>query len=201
MNFEIILATSNKHKLQEVRDILSPHGIVVYGLNDLNLPPLKGEEGDTSYEENALLKTQEVSKYTTYPIIADDTGLEIEALDNKPGIHSSRYIQECGSREQAFTNIIHDLEGKNRRAKFICTICLLNMEEKPLYFVGETEGHITEEVSTQDNGFGYDPIFYCDEIKKTYSEITEKEKNLVSHRAKALKKLLTYLRIYGYISK
>ncbi|MCD8209845.1 MAG: RdgB/HAM1 family non-canonical purine NTP pyrophosphatase [Coprobacillus sp.] len=201
MNFEIILATSNKHKLKEVRDILSPHGIVLYGLSDLNLPPLQDKEGDSSYEENAFIKAKEVSKYTTYPIIADDTGLEIEALNNRPGIHSSRYIEECGGREQAFKNIIHDLEGRDRKAKFISTICLLNVEDKPLYFVGETWGHIREEVSQKDNGFGYDPIFYCEEINKTYSEISEQEKNQVSHRAKALKKLLTYLRIYGYISK
>ncbi len=202
MNFEIILATSNKHKLQEVRDILSPHGIIVYGLSDLNLSDPNVEEGDSSYMENALLKATEVSKYTNYPIIADDSGLEIHALEDFPGVHSSRFIKECGGRDEAFTYILERLSGKeNRSASFMCTVCLINTEDKPLYFIGEAPGRITETVSPVDNGFGYDPIFYSEELGKTYSEASEEEKNRCSHRAKALIKLLTYLRLNGYINK
>ncbi|MCD8203858.1 MAG: RdgB/HAM1 family non-canonical purine NTP pyrophosphatase [Coprobacillus sp.] len=201
MNYEIILATNNKGKVKEVRDVLAPHGIIVYGLSDLNLD-IDFIEGDGSYLENAAIKAKEVSKYTSYPILADDSGLEIEALDNRPGVHSSRYMKECGSNIKAMEQILSDLEGsKNRKAKFICTMCLYNVEDKPLYFTGEIEGEIAGEIHNGENGFGYDPIFLVKEKGMTFSELSEEEKNKISHRARALTKVLTYLRINGLISK
>lgn len=197
MNFEIILATNNKHKLQEVRQILAPHGMTIYGLNDLNLRPEEVEESAPDYFGNALIKAEAVAKLTTMPIIADDSGLEIEAMDNKPGIHSARFAEECGGHDKAISTILHFLKDKdNRKARFVCNIVLLNMSEKPLRFEGIAPGTIAEE-PYGEGGFGYDPIFVSDELKKTFAEAGQDEKNKASHRGKALNKLLTYLKING----
>ncbi len=195
MNFELILATSNKHKVQEVRKILSPHGIIVYGLNDLNLKPEEVIEDGVTYQANALKKAQSVQKLTSMPIIADDSGIEVEALDNKPGLHSARFAESEGGYINAMNKIIKATKDKNNNnARFVCDIVLLNVDEKPLLFEGIANGHIKNEI-IGDSGFGYDPIFYYDELGKTFAELTEDEKNKVSHRARALKKLLTYLKI------
>ena len=197
MNFEIILATNNAHKLQEVRQILSPHKIVVYGLKDLNLKPEDVEENADNYYGNALIKAKSVQKLTNMPIIADDSGLEIEAMDNQPGLKSARFASMHGGHDKAIQVILDNLKDKeNRNARFVCDIVLLNMEDKPLLFEGIVPGHIADK-PFGEGGFGYDPIFVADELNKTYAEMTQEEKNKVSHRGKALKKLLTYLRING----
>lgn len=200
MNYEIILATNNKHKLQEVREILSPQGIVVYGLSDLMLEPEEVEENGATYAENALIKAKSVQKLTTMPIIADDSGIEILSMDNKPGLHTARFAESCGGYEEAFKKILKQIEGKDRSARFMCTIVLLNVDEKPLIFEGIVPGHIAEK-PYGEGGFGYDPIFICDEEGKTYAEIPQERKNKVSHRGKALLKLITFLKINGLIKK
>ena len=194
MNFEIILATNNKHKLQEVREILSPKGFIVYGLSDLQLVPEDVEENGSTYQENALIKAKAVQKLTSMPIIADDSGLEIKEMDNEPGLYSARYASSRGGHENAIKEILSNLKGKDRSARFICDIVLLNVDEKPLLFEGIVPGRIAEE-PYGEGGFGYDPIFVPDEVGKTYAEIPQDIKNKVSHRAKALIKLVTYLRI------
>ena len=197
MNYELILATNNTHKLKEVREILSPHKITVYGLNDLNLHPEDVDENADTYAGNALIKAQSIQKLTTMPIIADDSGMEIEALDNQPGLHSARFADQHGGHANAIQAILQELKKKdNRKARFMCDIILVNEDEKPLLFEGIVDGHIAEEPFGK-GGFGYDPIFVADELKKTYAEMTQEEKNKVSHRGKALKKLLTYLKING----
>lgn len=198
MNYEIILATNNKHKLQEVREILSPHKIVVYGLSDLNikLPPV--EENGTTYAENALIKAKAVQAFTTLPIISDDSGLEITALNNEPGLHSARYAESLGGHDNAIKEILKRLEDKkDRSARFVCDIVLLNAEKEPRLFEGVAEGTIAKE-KMGEGGFGYDPIFISDETKECFALMKE-NKNTVSHRAKALKKLLTYLKINGFV--
>lgn len=195
MNYEIVLATNNKHKLQEVRAFLSPHKIVVYGLNDLNLKPEEVEENAPDYKGNALLKAQSVAKLTSFPVIADDSGLEIEAMNNEPGLHSARFASSRGGHDNAIQDILETLKDKeNRKARFVCDIILLNEGDKPLLFEGIAEGEIAHE-RDGNGGFGYDPIFYSYEAKKRFSELSQEEKNKVSHRGKALYKLLTYLRI------
>ena len=197
MNYELILATNNAHKLKEVREILSPHKITVYGLNDLNLHPEDVDENADTYAGNALIKAQSIQKLTTMPIIADDSGMEIEALDNQPGLHSARFADQHGGHANAIQAILQELKKKdNRKARFVCDIILVNEDEKPLLFEGIVDGHIAEE-PFGEGGFGYDPIFVADELNKTYAEMTQEEKNKVSHRGKALKKLLTYLKING----
>ena len=112
MNFEIVLATNNKHKLQEVRNYLAPHKIVVYGLNDLNLKPEDVPENGKDYYENALIKAREVAKLVDMPIIADDSGLEIEALNNEPGLFSARYAESLGGHANAIKEILNRLKDK-----------------------------------------------------------------------------------------
>ena len=195
MNFEIVLATNNKHKLEEVRAFLAPHHIVVYGLNDLNLRPKDVEENGSNYFENALIKAKAVAKLTDLPIIADDSGLEIEALNGEPGLHSARYAESLGGHANAIQEILNRLKDKdNRKARFVCDIVLINDGDKPLLFEGIAEGEIAD-APLGEGGFGYDPIFHSYEVNKMFSELTQEEKNKVSHRGKALYKLLTYLKI------
>lgn len=194
INYEIVLATNNKHKLQEVREILSPKGIIVYGLSDLQLVPEEVEENGNTYAENALIKAKAVQKLTNLPIIADDSGIEILAMDNKPGLHTARYAKDNGGFSAVFDVILKNLEGKDRTARFMCTIVLLNVDKNPLVFEGIVPGKIAEE-PYGEGGFGYDPIFVADEIGMTYAEAPQQIKNKVSHRGKALLKLITYLRI------
>ena len=198
MNFEIILATNNQHKLKEVREILSPHKIVVYGLKDLNikLPPV--EENGSTYAENALIKAKAVQQFTTMPIISDDSGLEITALNNEPGLHSARYAESLGGHDNAIKEILKRLEGKkDRSARFVCDIVLLNVEKEPRLFEGIAPGTIADQ-KMGEGGFGYDPIFISKETGECFALMKE-NKNTVSHRAKALNKLLTYLKINGFV--
>ncbi len=197
MNFEIVFASSNMHKVQEVRNILSSHGVIVYGLNDLNIDVNNIDENGSTYYENALIKAKAVASLTTLPVIADDSGLEIEALDNKPGLYSARYAKECSGHANAIKEILKNLKDKNNRnARFICDVVLLNVEDKPLRFEGICVGQIGT-IPQGQLGFGYDPIFIPDGYKESFALIKEEEKNKISHRAKALKKLITYLKING----
>ena len=133
------------------------------------------------------------------PIISDDSGLEITALNNEPGLHSARYASSLGGHDNAIKEILKRLEDKDdRSARFVCDIVLLNVEDKPLIFEGIAEGTIAKE-KNGEGGFGYDPIFISKETGKCFGLMSKEEKNTVSHRAKALKKLLTYLRINGFV--
>ena len=199
MNFEVILATNNKHKLKEVREILTPHNVIVYGLDDLNLKPKDVEENGANYAENALIKAKSVQELTTMPIISDDSGLEIMALNHEPGLHSARYAASLGGHDYAIKEILERLKGKkDRSAQFVCDIVLLNVGDKPLTFEGIAKGKIATE-KMGEGGFGYDPIFISDETGTCFGLIKQEEKNTVSHRAKALKKFLTYLKINGFV--
>ena len=198
MNYEMILATNNKHKLLEVREILSPHKIIVYGLGDLASKLEDVEENGKTYAENALIKAKAVQKLTTMPIIADDSGLEILALNNEPGMHSARYAASLGGHDNAIKEILKRLEDKeDRSARFVCDIVLLNTDKNPLIFEGIAEGTIAKE-KMGEGGFGYDPIFISEETGQCFALMHE-EKNTVSHRAKALMKMLTYLKINGFV--
>ena len=196
MNFELLVATGNAHKLQEIRKILSPFHITVYGMKDLNIKIDDPEENGNSYYENALIKAKTLQKVTKMPIIADDSGLEIDALDGKPGLYSARFAESFGGHDKAIEYIIKECEGKTRAARFICDIVLVNVEDKPLRFEAVVEGRIAE-TKLGEGGFGYDPVFIENTLNKRYAEMSEDEKNSVSHRGRALKKLLTYLMLNG----
>ena len=199
MNYEIVVATNNQHKLKEIRQILSPFHITVYGMKDLNIDIGEVEENGSTYFENALIKAKALQKHTKFPVLADDTGLEIKSMNNEPGLYTARFAENLGGHTNAFKEIFKRIEGKDRSATFVCDIVVLNVEEKPLRFEARIPGKISESLNG-NNGFGYDPIFINDELNKTYAEMSEEEKNRVSHRGKALKKFITYLKINNLIN-
>lgn len=199
MNYEMVVATQNEHKMKEYRELIKNLPIVLYSLNDLNLN-LDIDENGTTYEENSLIKALAVSKYTKLPIISDDSGIEIEAFGNKiPGIHSHRFQIEHDGAYNTNLFVLKELEKvTNRHAKFVCQLCILNIEDKPLYFKGETLGEIDLKVTTKE-GFGFDPIFFSYDIEKNLGIASKEEKNTISHRYRAFNKFLTYLKIYNKI--
>ena len=199
MNFEILVATNNAHKLKEIRQILSPHHITVYGMKDLNIDIGEVEENGSTYFENALIKAEALQKVSKMPILSDDTGLEIRSMNNEPGLYTARFASNLGGHQEAFKEIFKRIEGKDRHAEFVCDIVVVNLEDKPITFEARIPGEIAKEISGE-GGFGYDPIFINKELNKTYASMSEEEKNRVSHRGKALKKFLTYLKVNGYIS-
>jgi len=185
---KLVLATTNLNKVKEYNAILKKHGIKVVGLpimKDVN------ETGKT-FKSNALLKVKAASKLTDLPVIADDSGLCISALHGFPGIHSARYAKQLGGFEIANEGIVKRLH-KNRKAYFACAIALANVKSKPIVFEAKAFGTIAEEFKG-DKGFGYDPIFIPNGYKKTYAKLPKVIKNKISHRAKACKILVNYLR-------
>ena len=195
MNKQICLATNNKGKLKEYREMLAPMGFVIYSPADLNID-LDPEENGTNYRENSYLKALAFKKVVPFPVLADDSGLEINALDKFPGLQSSRFASSCGSYPQAYEEIFRRLEGKeDRSAQFHCCICYLEKEDaRPLYFEGDCPGFILSAPSGT-NGFGYDPIFHSQEADLDFGLVDEAKKNKYSHRAKALAKLKIYFAI------
>ena len=190
---KIVLASSNKNKIREIKQIFSPLNIDIIGMNEIaDIPDI--EETGNSYYENALIKVKAVSKYTDLPIMSDDSGLEVKALDNMPGIYSARFAEKEGGYIPAMKKIIEICKEKQEfDAKFICCIVLYNLEKEPLSFMGIVHGKITTEVH-EGNGFGYDPFFISDELEKTFAEYPAEIKNKYSHRAKALEKMINYLK-------
>lgn len=198
MNFEIVIATSNQDKTNEYRKILSKHGITVYSFKDLNidLPDVK-EDGKT-FEENAIIKALHAARYVKLPVLADDSGLCLKALNGFPGIKTARFAKECGNQIKANQEIIKRLEGKNHDASFHCVIALANLAEKPLIFEGIVEGKISESYHNETS-FGYDPIFIPNGKSITFHQLDSKIKNEISHRALACQKLITTLKINNLI--
>jgi XTP/dITP diphosphohydrolase len=195
---EILLASNNPHKLQEYREILAPLGYRVLSLFEAHLHEDPEETGKT-YEENAYIKAAAAALRVDIPVIADDSGIEIRALgEHFPGIHSARYAAEIGHSDYHLVNakVLELLKGKSdRSAAYYCTICLLEPgKKKPHFFRGVCEGSITMEPKGEQ-GFGYDPIFHTQEGNLDLGSASEEEKNAVSHRAHALRKLVDYLSI------
>lgn len=200
MHFEIVLATHNPHKLSEFRRILAPHGIVLYGLNDLNMPPLDVEENGSTYFENAKIKVIALRKFTSLPILADDSGLEIDALEHLLKMHTSRYQVLVGEQKLANEFITYCLkEIKCKKAKFHCSLCFSLAEGDYREFDGVMEGMIAS-VPSGEHGFGYDPIFIPMNKKDTVANLNEEEKDKISHRYLASKKLLAFLKIKNLIN-
>ena len=194
MNIQICLATNNKGKLEEYRKILAPMGYVIYSPSDLNLD-IDVEETGEDYRSNAYLKAKALAEVAPFPVISDDSGLEIHAMNNQPGLYSARFAKECGGYPKAFEKILSEVEGKDRYAQFRCCICYLSSKDaKPLFFEGICPGHILN-APVGDHGFGYDPIFHCEEGDVDFGTADEKTKNTYSHRAKAIQKLKVFLAI------
>lgn len=185
----IVAATGNKHKLEEYAQLLADQNIELKSLNDYP-GYVEPEENGTSFKENAEIKAVAACKYCDVPAFADDSGLEVEALDGRPGIHSSRY---AASDPERIAKLLEELKGKeNRRARFVCVIAIAANGEVIETFEGEVTGTILE-APRGENGFGYDPVFQPDGFDKSFAELTQEEKNRISHRANAYAKALEFV--------
>lgn len=188
MNKKLVMATNNANKLREAREILSPLGIEVISQHDAGADCEPDENGST-FADNALIKARAVYEMVHMPVIADDSGLCVDALDGRPGVHSARYApkgQECKKLLEEMKDVPED----KRKAYFQCTIAYI--DENDWHTVsGACMGKIGFE-EKGSNGFGYDPVFVCGD--RTMAEMTAEEKNSLSHRGSALRELYRYLK-------
>lgn len=190
---EIVVATTNKGKLKEISAMLEKLGIEVKSIKDVLGYNPDIEETGTTFTENAVIKAETVMNMIHMPTLADDSGLEVDALDKQPGIYSSRFMGEDTSYDIKNQWIIDSVKDKeDKTARFVCAMALAIPDEETKTFLGTFEGKINDCIDGE-NGFGYDPIFYYPPLKKTSAVMTMEEKNKVSHRAKALKALYDYL--------
>ncbi|RKX22251.1 MAG: non-canonical purine NTP pyrophosphatase, RdgB/HAM1 family [Candidatus Zixiibacteriota bacterium] len=187
---QIVLATNNEDKIREIKNLLDDLPITILSRDDfLEFPDI--EETGTTLKENALLKASGIAKFCELPALADDTGLEVDALDGAPGVYSSRFAGENVSYRDNYEKLIADLKDvptEKRTARFRTVIAIDWQNGERETVEGIAEGLITKDVSGEQ-GFGYDPIFYHTKSKKRFSEMTVEEKNLVSHRGLALQKI------------
>lgn len=191
MNKTLIIATHNHNKVKEFKEIFKDTNFDILSLVDINFTEEISENGET-FQDNAVEKALFVHKKTNLPVIADDSGLMITALDGFPGVHSARFMKEHTASEKNL-EIIKRLAGySDKTAKFVCSIALVGMSTFPEVFVGEAKGVIINE-ERGSLGFGYDPIFLDQNTNKTFSELEGIEKNAISHRGKAVALLLNYL--------
>ncbi len=188
---KVILASQNKHKLQEIQAILAPYDIQLVLQSELGLH-IDVEETGTTFEENSELKARAVMEATGMPAIADDSGICVDALGGEPGIYSARYgAPECVTDEDRLYHLLKNLRGiraEERTARFVCVITLLWPDGRKLAAKGTCEGLITFE-PRGENGFGYDPIFFSPAHGCTLAQLPPEEKNKISHRANALNRL------------
>lgn len=187
---KLLFATNNAHKLEEIQSLLPSWRII--SPSDLGVTEEIPEDGDT-LEANSLQKAQYLSDKTGFACFADDTGLEVEALDGAPGVYSARYAGETKDSEANMKKLLKDLEGKtNTKARFRTVITLIDSSKRVHVFEGIVNGEITRTASGE-KGFGYDPIFKPEGYNCTFAEMTLADKNAISHRARAMQKLVEYL--------
>ncbi|MEJ6400425.1 XTP/dITP diphosphatase [Nicoliella lavandulae] len=185
---DLIIATNNPNKAREFKEMLEPHGFHIKTLADFpNIPPIK--ETGTTFEENATIKAKTVVDVTGQPALADDSGLLVPAINNEPGVYSARY---AGDHDDAANNqkLLSRLAGKkDRSAIFRSCLVLLKPNGAKLVVNGDIHGEIINELRGQ-GGFGYDPLFYVPQFNKTMGEMTDAQKNAISHRGRATQKLV-----------
>ncbi len=188
---KIILATNNAHKCEEFSRILEPIGYRVVSLRDVGIDSNPVEDAD-SFEGNALIKARAVSLKADYPVIADDSGLCVDALFGAPGIHSARYAGEGASAKQCNEKLLKVMENvEERSAYFCCVIALIEQSKQEHIFRGECHGTIAKNASG-GGGFGYDPIFLVGD--RSFAELSKEEKDAISHRGRACELLKEYLK-------
>lgn len=184
----LVLATRNDGKVSEFKELLSGFNIEIMSLHEFGPIPRVVEDGET-FEQNAYKKAHFTAKALGFPALADDSGLMVEALGGIPGVHSARYAGEMATDEDNNLKLLEAMKGKdNRKAAFECVLAIAVPRGPALIYIGRCDGEITHEVQGV-NGFGYDPLFYYPPIKKTFANMSTKEKNRVSHRGKAMKEL------------
>lgn len=192
---EFVLATRNEHKGLELRALLQDEGLTIHTLAEFPTAPEVVEDGATC-EANALKKALEIARFTGLPAVADDTGLEVEALDGRPGVFAARYAGEQATYSDNCRKLLRELQGvppARRRARFVTVAALALPTGQSAAVEGSLEGLITEqEIGSQ--GFGYDPVFFIPESGKTLAQMSSAEKNRISHRARAFSRLKELLR-------
>ena len=187
---EIIVASTNQG---EIKAMLKDIDIEVLSMKDVLEQELEIEETGTTFKENALIKAQTIANIVNKPVLADDSGLEVDALDKQPGIYSARFLGADTSYNIKNQYIIDALKDKERTARFVCALALVIPGQEPILIEETMEGLINDKIEGA-NGFGYDPIFYFPPCQMTSAMMSMEEKNKYSHRAKALKKLYTILK-------
>ena len=187
---KLVFATNNLHKLKEVQEMLS-NSIEVLSLKDIGCFE-DIEETESTLEGNAKLKADYITEKYGFDCFADDTGLEVEALDGDPGVYSARYAGEHGNAEKNMEKLLIELQNKSSRKAKFRTIIALNLRNKQYLFEGICEGEILNEKSGV-KGFGYDPIFKPKNASCSFAEMNSEEKNIISHRGIAIQKLVNFL--------
>ena len=186
---KLLIASNNKHKIEEIKAVLGGKFEAINSIADENIACEPDETGETFYE-NALIKAQAVAKLSDKVILADDTGLCVNALNGRPGVHSARYADDHDNAANR-KKVLAELQGAtNRTAYFQTVVVLLYPDGRVITGEGKVDGYIIDE-EKGTNGFGYDCIFYSTELNKTFAEATVEEKLSVSHRSRALRDLLT----------
>jgi XTP/dITP diphosphohydrolase len=193
----IVVATRNNGKLREFRNLFLPLRSEILSLKDVSIDAEFEESGQT-FAENARLKAIACSRLMQFPVLADDSGLEVAALGGRPGIHSARYAGDGASDSDRIRKLLQELNqcSAGREARFVCTLALALDGKVLLESEGECRGSIIDD-PRGTNGFGYDPIFLFPELGKTFAELSDPEKNLHSHRAHAVASLLLQLRRFS----
>lgn len=193
---KFILASNNAHKVKEIKEILKDFDFEILSLKEAGIDIDVEEDGKT-FEENSFKKADEIRKYlvskgeNNFIVMADDSGLEVDYLNGAPGIYSARYAGEHGNDAENNEKILNELKGvkeEDRKANFICVIVAVTDKGEKIVAEGKSYGVILEELSGNE-GFGYDPLFFVPEYKKTFAEMNSDEKNAISHRGRALEKL------------
>jgi XTP/dITP diphosphohydrolase len=186
---KIVLATNNRHKIEEIKYILSDPRLEILTLSDFKDFP-KIEETGSTLEENAILKARGIYQFTRLISLADDSGLEVDALDGAPGVLSSRFAgKHCSYKDNnmKLLSLMRDIPREKRGATFVCAVAIAKDLDDVITVRGEIRGIITTE-ERGEGGFGYDPVFYLPELGRTFAQLSSEEKNKRSHRAKAFEK-------------
>lgn len=194
-NETLVFATSNVGKLKEIREMLEPLGYHILSLDDVHLKVEHPENSET-YEGNSRIKAEDIAARCDYPVIADDSGLSIEALNGFPGLHSARFLEghPYSEKNRAILEMMKNI--KDRRASYFTVVTYIDKKKGvEVSFPGENKGEIVASVDEHPiNGFGYDPIFYSYDVKKTFSQTKPEEKDAISHRGRAIRQLVEYLK-------
>ncbi len=188
---EILIATSNLHKVEEFKKMLEPLGYTIKSCLDLD-EPVEIDETGTTFEENSLIKARTLHEMFHNAVMADDSGLAVDAMDGAPGVYSARFMGHDTSYTVKNNAIIEAVKGKPRGAQFVCAIAYVEEDGTEHVFKGVVEGEIAETI-IGEHGFGYDPIFYYPPYGTTLANVSDEMKNAVSHRGRALKQCVEYL--------
>lgn len=194
----IIFATGNAGKMREIREIMGDMGAEILSMKEAGIQTDIVEDG-TTFEENAVIKAKAIAAFTDDIVLADDSGLEVDYLNKEPGVYSARYMGEDTSydiKNQAILDRLSGVPKEKRTARFVCAIAAALPDGEVLVTRETIEGYIGEKPAGS-NGFGYDPIFYVDEYGCSTAELSEEQKNEISHRGKALRAMKEQLNQYG----